>query len=189
MSVNDTDTRHPSQFLTDLVQAMGEAARTERQATIDQCQSDAKAYTEHLRAGTNGGAAALHRAAVADVSTIREQSKAAAERIRIETAERISRRNRRLERELQEYDSVIETEIHRVGEQVEAFEAEVAQFFEQLVQGTDPVSFLTIATRLPNPPAFVDPDPRTLLRDLRRGHSQAAFTPRSHAKPRSGQPG
>ena len=77
MSANDTETRRPKQFLADLVRAMGEAARAARQETVEQCQSDAKAYTERLRAGTNSGAAELHKAAVADVGTIRDQSKAA----------------------------------------------------------------------------------------------------------------
>lgn len=202
MSANDTETRRPKQFLADLVRAMGEAARAARQETVEQCQSDAKAYTERLRAGTNSGAAELHKAAVADVGTIRDQSKAAAERIRIETEARISRRNRQLEDDLAEYQAVVEAELHRVGERVQAFEAEVAQFFEQLRQGNDPLSFVTIAAHMPNPLAFVDPDPGAFVHDLRLAHSQAtpeeardqsrmdpatSFAPRAHSKPRSGQ--
>jgi hypothetical protein len=204
MSVNSTDTHRPKQFLADLVKAMGEAARAAQQATIDQCRSDATECTERLRAGTSGGSGDLHRAAVADVRTIREQSRAAEERVRIVTEERIIRRNQRLEEELREYQSAIETEVHSVGERVQAFEAEVARVFEQLVQGTDPLSFVKIAARMPSPPAFIDPVPGTLLHDLRQGRSRAtraesadrsrldsgiAFAPRTHSRPRSGQPG
>ena len=45
MSVNDTYAPRPKHFLADLVQAMGEAALTAQQATIDQCKSEAQAYT------------------------------------------------------------------------------------------------------------------------------------------------
>lgn len=173
MSVNETATRRPIQFLADLAQAMRATAETARPATIAQCESDAKAYTEHLRARTNSEVASLHKAARVDVGAIREWSKAEAERIRIETEERILRRHRQLEEELEEYDSAIEIELHRVGEQVQAFEAEVAQYFEQLLQDTDAASFATMVARMPDPPAFVDPDPGTLVHDLRLRRSQA----------------
>jgi hypothetical protein len=203
MSVNDTYAPRPKHFLADLVQAMGEAARTAQQATIDQCKSEAKAYTERLRAGTNSGAGALHKAAVADASQIRAQSRAAEERLRLETEERISRRNKRLEDELRECDSVIELEIRRVGALLQAFEAEVDTVFEQLRQGTDPSSLITIATRMPSPPVYIDPDARALVNDLRQARTRATriesldrtrmdsgmgFAPRTHARPRSGQP-
>jgi hypothetical protein len=191
--VNSTDTHRPKQFLADLVQAMGEAARAERQATIDQCKSEATEYTERLRASTSGATGDLHRGAVGDVRTIREQSRAAEERVRTVTEERIARRYQRLDEELREYQSAVEAEVHRVGERVQAFEAEVAHVFEQLVQGTDPSSFMKIAARMPSSPAFVDPVPGTLLHDLRQSRSRAprpeSFAPRTHARPRSGQPG
>ena len=199
-----TDTQGPKQFLADLVQAMGEAARTAQQATLDQCHSDATDCTERLRASTSGGSGDLHRAAVADVRTIREQAKAAEERVRIVTEQRIARRYQRLEDELQEYQAAIETEAQNVGGWLQAFEAEVAQVFEQLMQGTDPLSFVKIAARMPSPPAFADPDPEAIVRGLRQRQTQArraesldrsrldpgmGFAPRSHARPRSGQPG
>jgi hypothetical protein len=204
MSVISTDTQGPKQFLADLVQAMGEAARTAQQATLDQCHSDATDYTERLRAGTSGGSGDLHRAAVADVRTIREQAKAAEERVRIVTEQRIARRYQRLEDELQEYQAAIETEVQSVSERLEAFEAEVAQVFEQLVQGTDPLSFVKIAARMPSSPTFADPDPEAIVRGLRQRQTQSrraesldrsrldsgmAYAPRTHARPRSGQSG
>jgi hypothetical protein len=203
MSVNDTYAPRPKHFLADLVHAMGEAARTAQQATIDQCKSEAQAYTERLRTGTNAGAGALHKAAVADASQIRAQSRAAEERLRLETEERISRRHKRLEDELRECDSVIELEIRRVGALLQAFEADVDKVFEQLRQGTDPSSLITIATRMPSPPVYIDPDARALVNDLRQARTRATriesldrtrmdsgmgFAPRTHARPRSGQP-
>jgi len=171
MSETDRATRGPTQFLADLAQAMRATAETARQATVEQCKSDANAYTEQLRAGTTGETASLRTAASADNSAIREWSKAEAERIRIEMEERISRRHSQLEEELQEYNSAIEIELQRVGERVQAFEAEVAQFFERLLQGTDPASFATMASQLPVSSPFVDPDPATLVHNLRLSRS------------------
>jgi hypothetical protein len=170
---NDRATRRPTQFLADLAQAMRATAETARQATVEQCKSDADAYTEQLRAGTNGETASLRTASSADNGAIREWSKAEAERIRVEMEERISRRQSQLEEELQEYNSAIDIEFQRVGERVQAFEAEVAQFFERLLQGTDPASFATMASQLPVSPAFGDPDPAALVHDLRLSRSPA----------------
>jgi len=212
---NDRATRRPTQFLADLAQAMRATAETARQATVEQCKSDADAYTEQLRAGTNGETASLRTASSADNGAIREWSKAEAERIRVEMEERISRRQSQLEEELQEYNSAIDIELQRVGERVQAFEAEVAQFFERLLQGTDPASVAKMASQLPVSPAFGDPDPAALVHDLRMSRSPAAqadslpvpdqtpevvtdhwwmdspaaLAARVHAKPGPGEPG
>lgn len=173
MSENDKATRRPTQFMADLAQAMRTTAETARQATVEQCGLDAKAYTEQLRAGTSGGITSLRTATIADVGAIRDWSREEAERVRGETEERISRRNSELEAELQEYGSAVETELQRVRERVQAFEAEVDGFFERLLQGTDPLSFAKMAAQLPDPPPFINPDPGALVRDLRLGRSPA----------------
>lgn len=171
MSENDKATRRPTQFLADLTQAMRTAAETERQAIVEQCKSDANAYTEQMLAGTNGDTASLRAAASADNGAIRGWSKAEAERIRIETEERISRRDSQLEQELQEYNAAIEAELQRVGERVRTFEVEIAQFFERLMQGTDPASLAKMASQLPESPAFGDPSLAASVRN--RGSSRS----------------
>jgi hypothetical protein len=166
MSVNETAARHPNRFLADLTQAMRSTAETARQATIEQCQADAKAYTEKLHARTDDEAASLRKAAEADVSAIRDWSKAEMERIRVETEQRIARRRELLEQELQEYNSAIELEIDRVQKRVSAFEGEVANFFEQLLQEADPVVFSSMAAQMPDPPSFEDSDRATIAPDV-----------------------
>jgi len=170
--VNETAARHPNRFLADLTQAMRSTAETARQATIDQCQADAKAYTERLHARTDDEAASLRKAAEADVSAIRDWSKAEMERIRVETEQRISRRRELLEQELQEYNSAIELEIERVQSRVTAFEGEVASFFEQLLQEADPTVFASMAAQMPDPPAFEEGDRGSLAPDLRARREQ-----------------
>jgi hypothetical protein len=172
MSVNETAARHPNRFLADLTQAMRSTAETARQATIDQCQADAKAYTEKLHARTDDEAASLRKAAEADVSAIRDWSKAEMERIRVETEQRIARRRELLEQELQEYNSAIELEIERVQSRVTGFETEVANFFEQLLQEADPTVFASMAAQMPDPPSFTDGERGTIAPDLRARREQ-----------------
>ena len=168
MSVNETPAaRHPNRFLADLTQAMRSTAETARQATIDQCQADAKAYVEKLHARTDDEAASLRKGAEADVSAIRDWSKAEVERIRVETEQRIARRRELLEQELQEYNSAIEFEIERVQKRVSGFEVEVAQFFEQLLQEADPTVFASMAAQMPDPPTFAESDRGTLATEIK----------------------
>jgi hypothetical protein len=170
--VNETGARHPNRFLADLTQAMRSTAETARQATIDQCQADAKAYTEKLHARTDDEAASLRKAAESDVSAIRDWSKAEMERIRVETEQRISRRRELLEQELQEYNSAIELEIERVQSRVSTFEGEVANFFEQLSQEADPTVFASMAAQMPDSPSFEESERGSLAPDLRARREQ-----------------
>ncbi len=170
--MNETAARHPNRFLADLTQAMRSTAETARQATIEQCQQDAKAYTEKLHARTDDEAASLRKAAEADVSAIRDWSKAEMERIRVETEQRISRRRELLEQELQEYNSAIELEIERVQQRVTQFETEVASFFEQLAQEADPTVFASMAAQMPDPPAFEQAERGGIVPDMRARRDQ-----------------
>ena len=165
--MNDTGARHPNRFLADLTLAMHSTAETARQATIDQCQADAKAYTEQLHARKEDETASLRMAAEADVIAIREWSKAEVERIRLETEQRISRRRELLDQELQEYNSGIAFEIERVQKRVQSYQDEIAQYFEQLLQEPDPTTFASMGARMPEPPDFTDADRGHLATDIR----------------------
>jgi hypothetical protein len=178
MSVNETAARHPNRFLADLTQAMRSTAETARQATIEQCQADAKIYTEKLHARTDDEAASLRKAAEGDVSAIRDWSKAEMERIRVETEQRISRRRELLEQELQEYNAAIELEIERVQKRVSIFEEEVANFFEQLLQEADPTVFASMAAQMPDPPSFENGGERgNISSDMRARREQIMQAP------------
>ena len=172
MSVNETAARHPNRFLADLTQAMRLTAETARQATLDQAQIDAKAYVEKLHARTDDEAASLRKAAESDVTAIRDWSKAEVERIRVETEQRIARRRELLEQELREYNAAIELEIERVQKRVKAFEDEVAQFFEQLLQEADPTIFASMAAQMPDPPAFSEQDREAMQTELKARRDQ-----------------
>jgi CRISPR/Cas system CSM-associated protein Csm5 (group 7 of RAMP superfamily) len=174
--VNNTAAGRPKQFLVDLAQAMRVTAEAERRATIDQCQENAKAYVENLQSQTTGESASLQQAAVADISTLRNRSKARMEKTRQETEQRISRRYELLEQELQEYAAAIESEIERVQDRVQAFEAELARSFERLVEASDPSEFAYLAAQMPEPPAFVEPDSTALIQEYRLRREQTVFS-------------
>ena len=174
--MNESAAHHPNRFLADLTSAMRATAETARQSTLQQCKADAKAYVEQLHARTDDEAQELRKAAEVDVTTIRERSKAKVERIRVETEQRIARRRELLEQELQEYNAAIELEIARVQDRVTAFESEVSLFFEQLLQGAgaDPTTFATMASQVPDPPAFTELDRQALASELRAKREAAA---------------
>ncbi len=66
-SVNDTSADRSKQFLADLGKAMHSTAEAARLAATDECRSNAQAYTEYLRANSEG--ASLHKAAAADITS------------------------------------------------------------------------------------------------------------------------
>jgi hypothetical protein len=169
MSVNDTSADRSKQFLADLGKAMHSTAEAARLAATDECRSNAQAYTEYLRANSEG--ASLHKAAAADITAIRDLSKAEMERTRQETEKRISQRNELLEEALRDYTSAVDLEIERVQQSVQGFEDELARFFEQLLHG-DPTDFATMAANVPDPPEFPEPDPEALVHVLRLRREQ-----------------
>ena len=174
ISVNESAAHHQNRFLTDLTQAMRSIAETARLATLEQCQTDAKTYVEQLHARTLDETEELRQAAEADVATIRERSRVRVERIRQEAEQRTSRRRELLDQQLEEFHAAVELEIASVQERVAAFESEVSKFFEQLLQGADPTVFASMASQMPDPPAFADLDRETFADELRARRERAA---------------
>jgi hypothetical protein len=182
ISVNDSAGNHPTRFLADLTQAMRSTAEAARLSTIEQCRLDAQAYAEQVNARTKEESEQFRKSADADVATIREQSKARMELIRQETERRISRRRELLDRDLEEFNAAIGVEVESVQHRVEAFQSEVAEFFERLLQGgADPTVFATMASQIPDPPSFDELDPNTLASDLRARRQQAEQEARATA--------
>jgi hypothetical protein len=171
MSVEGT-TAH-DQLLANLATAMRATAETARQATLDQCQVDAKAYGERLHARSEDERQELRKAADDDVATIEARSKASIARVRAEAEQRIERRRELLEQELQEYHAAVDREIERVQEKVTAYESEVSQFFEALLERADPGEFASMASKAPNPPPFTEEDIQTLAAELQDKHEDA----------------
>ena len=147
-------TRKPNKFMADLTRAMQGAAETARADTLARFSADAKTYIEGIHASTSMEATELRKQADDDVAAIREWSKAEIARIREETDERISHRKAGLEREIEAHAASIEGRIERVQRRVDAFEAEMAAFFERLIAEEDATRFAAMAESLPEPPPF-----------------------------------
>jgi hypothetical protein len=187
MSVEGT-TAH-DQLLANLATAMRATAETARQATLDQCKVDAKAYVERLHARSEDERQELHKAADDDVATIEARSKASTARVRAEAEQRIERRRELLDQELQEYHSAVDREIERVQDKVATFEKEVSAFFEQLLERADPAEFATMASKAPNPPPFTEEEFQTLATELQDKHQEAvaAAEEQQAAVPKEGE--
>lgn len=146
--------RRPNKFMADLTKAMQAAAETAREETLGRLAADAKAFIEEIHAASATEATGLRKKADDDVAAIREWSKAEIARIREETDERIAHRKDTLEKEIEEHAAAIEARIERVQARVDAFEAEMASFFERLLAEEDPTRFAAMAESLPEPPSL-----------------------------------
>ncbi|MGP1675083.1 MAG: hypothetical protein ACTS8Z_07715 [Candidatus Limnocylindrales bacterium] len=151
--------RKPNKFMADLTRAMQAAAETARTDTLGRFGTDAKAHIETIHASTATEATELRKRADDDVAAIREWSKTEIARIREETDERITHRKTVLEREIEAHAAEIEARIDLVQKRVNAFEAEMAQFFERLLAEDDPTRFASMAESLPEPPPFDTNEP------------------------------
>lgn len=155
-------TRKPNKFMADLTKAMQAAAETAREDTLARFNAEAKTHIEHIHATSATEATELRKQADDDVAAIRDWSKAEIARIREETDERITHRKAGLENEIEEHAAYIERRIERVQARVNAFEAEMAEFFDRLLAEDDPTRFAAMAESLPEPPPFDGeaPEPR-----------------------------
>jgi hypothetical protein len=61
----------------------------------------------------------------------------------------------------------MDSSIERVQRRVSTFEAEVADFFEHLLQEADPTIFASMAAQMPDPPSFADSERGSIAPDLR----------------------
>ena len=148
--------RKPNKFMADLTRAMQGAAETAKADTLARFSADAKTHIESIHAATAVEATELRKQADDDVASIRDWSKAEIARIREETDERITHRKARLEREIEAHAADIEGRIERVQRHVDAFEAEMADFFKRLIAEEDATRFAAMAESLPEPPPFDD---------------------------------
>jgi hypothetical protein len=83
---------------------------------------------------------------------VREWSKVEVARVRDETEARIATRKKALDGEIDAHSAVVETRIQCVSATVQAFQAEMDEFFERLLSEQDPTRIATMAETMPDPP-------------------------------------
>jgi hypothetical protein len=137
-----------------LVKAMREAALASRAETTSRLQGEATARVEAIRSEATTDAAALRKRVDDDIASIREWSKIEMARIRAETEGRIETRRAEAIAENKEHLDGVERLVDAVQSTVASFEADMDQFFKQLLAETDPARLATLAAQAPEPPDF-----------------------------------
>jgi hypothetical protein len=133
---------------------MREAALASRAETTSRLQGEATARVEAIRSEATTDAAALRKRVDDDIASIREWSKVEMARIRGETEGRIETRRAEAIAENKEHLDGVERLVDAVQSTVASFEADMDQFFKQLLAETDPARLATLASQAPEPPDF-----------------------------------
>jgi hypothetical protein len=149
------------QFLSSLTAAMRRVADDARETSLSDARAAVAGKIAAMRSAAGARAEELRTRAEQDVTGIGEWSRAEIVRIEAETQRKIEQRRAQLAEQLDEHDRRSATEIAALEAQVEQYERELALFFSQLGEVTDPDTFIAAARRmprLPEPGAEASPD-------------------------------
>jgi hypothetical protein len=135
-----------------LVKAMREAAVASRAETTTRLQTEATARVETIRTSGTEESAALRKRVDEDIAAIRDWSKGEMSRIRQETEARIEARRAEAIEENERHGAKVEKLVEHVQSRVDAYEAEMDRFFEQLLAENDPSRLAALAGQAPEPP-------------------------------------
>jgi len=135
-----------------LIKAMREAAHASRAETTAQLQAEATGRVETIRTEATEQAAALRKRVDEDIAGIRDWSKGEMARIRQETEQRIEARRTEAITENDRHAANVEHLVEQVQTRVEAYEASMDSFFEQLLAENDPARLASLAERAPEAP-------------------------------------
>ncbi|MFL5675383.1 MAG: hypothetical protein ACJ779_10275 [Chloroflexota bacterium] len=144
--------RRSTKFMVDLSRAMQSASESARDETMAKFVVDSKTAIEEIQAASTVEVAALRQRADDDISAVRDWSKGEIARIREETETRIAKRKHALDGEIEASAAVIEARVARVTATVDAFRADMDEFFERLLAEQDPTRIATMAETMPDPP-------------------------------------
>lgn len=147
-------THRPERFLADLTRAMQAAAEAARDQSLGQFEAESKQFVDEIQARSAEEAATLRQDSESDIAGTREWSKAEMARIREETEARIAKRRAQLDHDLETHAELVQVRIGHVNQRLEAYRAEMADFFEQLLKVDDPTRFATLAEQMPEPPTL-----------------------------------
>jgi hypothetical protein len=143
-------------FLADLVGAMRGVAETSRDASLGELRTAIEARIDELGAQGTEQEAELRRRADVDVESIGEWERNETERIRSEADAKRNSRRRELEQQLSERHTATERQIEATRSRMAEHEQDLAAFFAQLGEITDPAAFVAAAKRMPRAPDLDD---------------------------------
>ena len=139
-------------FLQEIARTMQATADRERDRIAADIADRLKALVETVRFRASTEAAELRRLAEADIDQIHEWSAGQVDRVRRETEMRVNARQEDLDQHLRQQDAVVEREIARATEAVEAYQNELGRFVGRLVSQQEPTEIARLASQLPEPP-------------------------------------
>ncbi len=147
------------QFLNSLTSAMRRVADDARETSLADARGAVATKIAAMRSNSGARAEELRTRAEQDVTGIGDWSRAEIVRIEAETQRKIEQRRAQLAEQLEEHDRRSAEEIAALEAQVEQYEGELALFFSQLGEISDPDTFIAAARRMPRLPQVNDEEP------------------------------
>jgi hypothetical protein len=141
-----------SEFLVSLVGAMRGVAESSRDASLADLRTAVDAHIEQLNTTSAEKDSELRRAADLDLQGVGDWERDEIERIKSEAETRRDARRTRLEQQLAEHRAASEREVEASRARLADHERELAAFFAQLAEITDPAAFVAAAKRMPRAP-------------------------------------
>ena len=148
-----------SQFLVSLVGAMRGVAESSRDASLAELRTTVDAHIEQLNTASDEKEADLRRAADLDLQGVGDWERDEVERIKSEAETRRDARRTKLEQQLAEHRAASEREVEAARARLSDHERDLASFFTQLAEISDPAAFVAAAKRMPQAPELSSPAP------------------------------
>jgi hypothetical protein len=146
-----------NEFLVSLVSAMRGVAETSRDASLAELRTTVEAHIEQLNATAAEQEADLRRAADLDLQGVGDWERDEAERIKSEAEARREARRTRLDQQLADHRTASEREVEATRARLSDHERDLAAFFAQLGEISDPAAFVAAAKRMPQAPDLSSP--------------------------------
>ncbi len=146
-----------SEFLVSLVGAMRGVAESSRDASLADLRTAVDAHIEQLNTTSAEKDTELRRAADLDLQGVGDWERDEIERIKSEAETRRDARRTKLEQQLAEHRAASEREVEASRARLADHERELAAFFAQLGEITDPAAFVAAAKRMPRAPELNSP--------------------------------
>ena len=146
-----------SEFLVSLVGAMRGVAETSRDASLAELRTTVDAHIEQLNAAASEKEGDLRRAAELDLQGIGDWEHDEIERIKGEAETKRDARRTKLDQQLAEHRAASEREVEATRARLADHERDLAAFFAQLGEISDPAAFVAAAKRMPQAPGLTSP--------------------------------
>ncbi|MEP6468908.1 MAG: hypothetical protein ABJC24_03980 [Chloroflexota bacterium] len=139
-------------FLRSLVSAMRGVAETSRDASLAELRTAIDARLEALSIQAAEMESDLRRRAELDLASVADWERTEIERIRAEAEHKRETRRAKLEQQLSEHRTSSERDAEATRNRLAEHEGDLAAFFAQLSEITDPAAFVAAAKRMPRAP-------------------------------------